>query len=358
MTRSYLEQAIDDGGSGNAEVVRVLEQRLAELVGAPYALCVSSGTTALISALRALGVRPGDRVGVSSLGPAITGLAVAAVGATPVFLDCASPTSFGLAASAARRASRDGLSAAIAVPMWGYWDEDLSVLTDLRAAGIPIVVDAAQAPFLRLRQGLADVVDVVCLSLHSRKPLRAGEGGVCLTQNGRVAEKLLALRNCGQQTQFTGHRLDPTGPFGHHFGINLKINALGAAWCLAQLDNLGAIHHQHQQLREVARRAFDATGVRWVEANQSADVERHGGYGLVALCEEPVEALRMTTALTAEGDVEIDTLRYRYAPMDRARVFQASAVACPNAVQLTTTAVACRLQAFAALSSNTRSVNS
>lgn len=170
-----LQRALADGGTGNAEVVRDLERGLAQLTGADYGLCVSSGTTALISALWAVGVRPGDQVGVSALGPSMTALAVTAIGARPLFLDCASPTSFGIAAEAAAAALRAGVKAVVPVPMWGYWDEDPQVLRALRAAGVPVVVDAAQAPFLRLREDLFELADVVCLSLHGRKPLKAGE---------------------------------------------------------------------------------------------------------------------------------------------------------------------------------------
>jgi len=348
VTEKHLHEAFAAGGTGNTEVVRALEDRLGALVGAPYTLCVSSGTAALIGALYAVGVRPGARVGVSALGPSMTGLAVAALGAEPVFIDCR-PGSFGLAPQALNEAAKQGpLAAVIPVPMWGYWDEDPQVLEDLRQRGTPVIVDAAQAPFLRLEpQTLAETADVICLSLHGRKPIKAGEGGACLTRSTAIADKILAVRNFGQLANFTGTRLDPTGAFGSRFGTNLKINGVGAAWCLGQTEDLGALRDRYAHLRAAARAAFDATNIAWHEAPHSSDVVEHGGYGLVALCRDPEDAARMAHRLSASG-VEVDTLRYAYAPMHTSTYFAADSVRTPAASDLTSVAVACRLEAFLA----------
>ncbi|HEX9033453.1 MAG TPA: aminotransferase class I/II-fold pyridoxal phosphate-dependent enzyme [Streptosporangiaceae bacterium] len=342
-----LNRALAESGTGNAEVVRDLEARFAEFCGAAHALCVSSGTTALISALLAAGVRPGDQVGVSVLGPSMTGLAVTAAGARPLFLDCAAPNSFGVSAAAAEHAIRAGITAAVLVPMWGYWDENEQALGAFRDAQVPIIVDAAQAPFLRLSKGLFSVADVVCLSLHGRKPFKAGEGGVCLTEIPRLAERILALRNFGQAAAFTGSRLDPTGPFAAHFGVNLKINGLGAAWCLSQLAEADRIRSRLDALRQAGMAVFGNTTIPWAEASQSPDVREHGRYGLVALCPAENEAKELARAIEASG-VEVDSSRYKYRPMYDAPYLARFTTECPIAEQLTATVVACRLEAFAA----------
>jgi len=346
LTSGWLDRAIAEGGTGNAEVVRDLEAALAGLTGATYALCVSSGTTALMSALWAVGVRPGDLVAVSVLGPAMTGLAVTAMGARPRFLDCGSPMSFGVSADGAAGAVRDGVKAALLVPMWGYWDETPDTLTVFRESGVPVIVDAAQAPFLRLSQGLFTVADVVCLSLHGRKPIKAGEGGACLTARANLAEQIVAVRNFGQKAAFTGTRVDPVGPFASRPGTNFKINALGAAWCLGQLADITALRTRLDGLRQLATDAFTQTGACWSETTQSPDVIEHGRYGLVAICPTPAEATTLAGSLTQAG-AEVDTSRYRYAPMTATPRFAQFTVPCPNAARLAPTAVACRLEAFA-----------
>jgi dTDP-4-amino-4,6-dideoxygalactose transaminase len=85
LTQANLHQAISQGASGNADIVGNLQAAFADLVHARFALCTASGTAVLSCALRVAGVRPGDPVAVSALGPAMTGLAVTALGARPVF---------------------------------------------------------------------------------------------------------------------------------------------------------------------------------------------------------------------------------------------------------------------------------
>lgn len=345
ITMACLRRALAEGGSGNAETVRHLEGYFAELVGAGFALCVSSGTSALICALWAVGVRPGDAVAVSSLGPAMTGLAVTAIGARPVFLDAASPVSFGVSEQASKSALSHAPKAVILVPMWGYWDERQECLGVFRANGIPVIVDAAQAPFLRLREGLCNVADIVCLSLHARKPLKAGEGGVCLTNDRGLAERVLSLRNFGQTAVLDGGRLVPTGAFATTLGTNFKMNALGAAWCLAQMSALDEIRTQFDRLRECAIATLHATGIDWIEASQSSTVIEHGRYGIVAITDSPRDAHQLAAALEAVG-VLVDTNRYQYSPMYKAPFLSRHASTCNTAETLTTTAVACRLEAF------------
>jgi dTDP-4-amino-4,6-dideoxygalactose transaminase len=348
LTAARLARAVAEGGSGNAETVRELEVRLADLVGAAYGLCMSSGTAALVSALWACGVRPGDIVAVSALGPAMTGLAVAAVGARPVFLDAASPLSFGASTQSVAVALARQPRAAVLVPMWGYWDERTDTIGMLRAGGVSIIVDAAQAPFLRLRDPLCDLADVVCLSLHARKPLKAGEGGACLTNNERLAERVVSLRNFGQAAARDGRRVVPTGPFAARFGVNLKMNALGAAWCLAQLDAVREVRVRLDRLRDRAIEELRSTGVRWAEAARADDVVEHGRYGIAAICDSQGEAQRLAAALEARG-VEVDTSRYRYQPMHAAPFLSRHEASCPTAHQLAASAVACRLEAFSPL---------
>jgi perosamine synthetase len=348
-----LSEAISQGGSGNAEVVGDLEAAFAKLMGAQFAICTSSGTAALICALRAAGVRPGDVVAVSALGPAMTGLAIAAVGARPVFCDTASPSSFGISHQSAEQALSQHPKAAVLVPMWGYWDEQPATLDAFGRAGVPVIVDAAQAPFLQLRDDLFQAADLVCLSLHGRKPFKAGEGGVCLTARRHLADRVVQLRNFGQAAHWDGRHITPTGPFGARFGVNLKMNALGAAWCLTQVQDAGRLREHFAALRAIAAEMLAEAQVPWEEASQSPAVTEHGRYGIVAVCAGDQDARRLAGALL-DRDIEVDSSRYQYQPMYHAgHMVRYAAGICPNAEQLTRHAVACRLEAFAACQQRT-----
>lgn len=341
----HLRQAIAEGGSGNSSTVRDLEDAFAARMKARFALCVSSGTSALIAACGACGVKPGDRVGVSCLGPVMPGQAIVALGGTPVFLDCASPSSFGIGAASAARAVEDGLRAVILVPMWGYWDERPEVLAMFSKSRISVIVDAAQAPFLEMAEGLLGIADIVCMSLHSRKPLRAGEGGVCLTNSERLAKGVVALRNFGQDAVLQSGHLVADGPFGAASGFNMKMNGLGAAWCLQQMSAYEAVRDMFEGLRARARRVVHMTGIPWQEASVGSTVTRHGGYGIAGVCPTRDEALHLTEALAEQG-IEVDTRRFNYAPMYAAPCFRELGAHCPVAEELARRAVACRLETF------------
>jgi dTDP-4-amino-4,6-dideoxygalactose transaminase len=347
LTLALLDDAISQGASGNADIVGALETAFADLVDARYALCTASGTAALICALWAVGVRPGDAVAVSALGPAMTGLAVTAVGARPVFLDSADPSSFGVNPQAAERAIGLAPKAAVVVPMWGYWDERPAALDMFGRHRIPVVVDGAQAPFLRLQDGLCEVADIVCLSLHGRKPFKAGEGGVCLTNHRQFADLVVQIRNFGQGTAWDGRRLTPAGAFGAGRGVNFKMNGLGAAWCLAQVQAADQLRERLASLKARAIETLGVTGIRWTEATQSTTVLEHGRYGIVAICPDEQDAKRLALILDERG-IEVDTSRYHYRPMYHAAHLSRFATTCPNAEHLTRHAVACRLEAFTA----------
>lgn len=348
LIRAYLDEAISEGGYGNADIVGDLEVAFAALIGADFALCTSSGTAALICALWAAGVRPGDAVAVSALAPTMTGLAITALGARPAFLDTTDPWSFGIHPSAASRVIGHAPKAAILVPMWGYWDEHPATFDTLRRHRVPIIVDAAQAPFLRLDCDLCDIADVICLSLHGRKPFKAGEGGVCLTNDRRLADQILQLRNFGQQAIRNGQRLVPTGGFAEGPGANFKINALGAAWCLAQVRHSGRVRDRLDRLRALATEIIDAADIPWAEASQATNVVEHGRYGIVAICADDRDATRLANTIDRLG-VSVDTTHYQYRPMYHSRYLSKYASPCPTAELLTRRAVACRLEAFTAL---------
>ncbi len=342
-----LEASIAETSTGGSSSVLLLETALSDLCLAEFSVTMSSGTLALTNALTAVGARAGERVGVSAMGPVMTGQAVVSAGAIPVFLDSRNGCSFGLDTEHTLREADDlGLKAVVMVPMWGYWDEDPRLLDELRSRRISIIVDAAQAPLLRTEPALLESVDVVCLSLHGRKPFKAGEGGACLTNAWGTAERLVALRNFGQAAvQKTGHAC-PDGPFGSVFGVNGKINGLGAAWCLTQVRRADQIEAYLTALRTQLRQIMSSSGVELVEVAEGADVCRHGGYGLAVRCPSEDEALRLTSHLERLG-LEVDTRRYAYAPMQSFPVFAAHPASTPTAAESCARIVACRAESLA-----------
>jgi dTDP-4-amino-4,6-dideoxygalactose transaminase len=334
---AVYEEVRTTDGSGDAPPVGELEDSLAEIADFPFAIAVSSGTAAVASLLRASGVRPGDRVGVSALARSATGLAVLVLGAEPMFLDMAPGDSFGLDPQEVEAAVDAGCKAVVPVPLWGYWNEDSEALARARTRGCRVVVDAAEAPFLRTSPSLSGLVDGMALSLNGRMPLKAGEGGACLTADPALAAAVATLRSFGQGAVPQGRHLEANGRPGDAFGVDLKINGLGAEWCLAQARNAADVYRHLEQDRLLADFCFRRARVPFEECGVAASVVRSGAFGFAAVCADEADKATLERRL-AETGVEPDSAGWT--PIYANAVFAGTGARCAHAETLARRVVA------------------
>ncbi len=213
------------------------EAELQAWLGVRHAVLVSSGTAALHLALLALGIGPGDAVLVPDFTFPATGNVVKLVGARPVLVDvehgsyCLSPAGMQAAIDAWRGPER--LRAVMPVHEFGH-PVDMAALQALASRhGLAIVEDAACAIGARMADGrLAGALgDIGCFSLHPRKTLTTGEGGVLVTASNVLAQRLRRLRNHGMER-------GEAGLVFHEAGYNLRLTDLQAALGRAQLPKL------------------------------------------------------------------------------------------------------------------------
>lgn len=187
--------------------VSELERELAADARLPHAVAVSSGSDALLAALWALGVAPGDEVITSALSFFAPAGAIARLGATPVFADI-DPTTFNVSAESVRARITKRTKAIVPVHLFGRvatWPE-----TDL-----PIIEDAAQAIGAPIGQGRA-----ATLSFFPAKNLgAAGDAGMVLTGDGALAERIRMYRVHGARPKY----------FHQVVGGNLRMDTLQAA---------------------------------------------------------------------------------------------------------------------------------
>jgi len=223
---AVLEKCDFIGGAFVAD----LEARLADRAGAACVTC-ASGTDALVLALMALDLQPGDHVVCPSYTFAATAEAVALLGAIPVFVDVDAVTlNIDVAATAQAIAAHEGhVKGVIAVDIFGQ-PADYAALGDLTARhGLWLIADAAQSFGARTAAGpVGSLAAITTTSFYPAKPLGCyGDGGALFTADAALAQRLRSLRNHGQAQQ--RYLYDAVG-------LCSRLDTLQAGVLLAKLD--------------------------------------------------------------------------------------------------------------------------
>jgi dTDP-4-amino-4,6-dideoxygalactose transaminase len=211
--------------------VEALERELAAELEVDHAIGVSSGTDALLVALMALGVGPGDEVVTPTYSFFATAGCVSRLGATPVFVDI-DPVTFNLDARALAGAMSPRTKAIVPVHLYGLSADMDAVLEVARRHGTPVVEDAAQAIGARYHgHQVGGFGALACFSFFPSKNLGAfGDGGLVTTTDATLATAIRQLRNHGMEPKY------------HHatVGGNFRLDALQAAVLRVKLPRLAA----------------------------------------------------------------------------------------------------------------------
>jgi dTDP-4-amino-4,6-dideoxygalactose transaminase len=209
--------------------VRALEAELAALCGVRHGVGVNSGTDALQFALAAVGVRPGDEVVTPAFSFVASASTIVMLGATPIFVDI-DPETFTLDPDALARALSPRTRAVVAVHLYGQVAAIDRVAELVRARGVALIEDAAQA--IGATYGGRPVGtwgDATCLSFYPTKNLGAcGDGGMVVTSRDDVAERVRLIRDHGASKKYEHAEL----------GHSSRLHELQAAFLRVKLPRL------------------------------------------------------------------------------------------------------------------------
>lgn len=239
-----IAEVLASGMLIQGKMVAETEALAAAFLGAEVVAC-SSGTAAVHLALMALDLRPGDEVILPTFTWPSVANCVVREGATPVFVDMDPATlSPGVAEVAA--ALTPATRAVIAVHLFGLAAPvvEMAAMLEERAPSVRLIEDAACAIGTRVGGAMAGTIGWVgCVSLHPRKIVTTGEGGLLVTRDAALARRLRRLRN---------HGMEPGGE-GMTFldaGLNYRLSELGGALGVGQMERLEGIIAARRRLGE------------------------------------------------------------------------------------------------------------
>lgn len=222
-----IQTVLDHGQYIMGPEVEELERRLADWVGVRHCITISNGTTALLVALLALAIGPGDEVITSSFSFFATAETIIFLGAKPVFVDIDSRT-YNIEPSQVELAITERTKAIVPVSLYGQCSNVTVIDAIAHRYGLPVIEDGAQSlGATHWGRQSCGLTTIGCTSFFPSKPLGCyGDGGACFTNDNVLAEKMRLIRNHGQQTRYRHIQI----------GLNVRFDTLQAAILLAKLE--------------------------------------------------------------------------------------------------------------------------
>lgn len=240
---SDVEKVAESISRGNywakGPFVSEFESKLEDFLNVEHALVVNSGTTALVAALRALDIGPGDEVIVPSFTFIATSNAIKLIGGEPVFADIESKT-YGLNPDDVRKKITSETAAILPVHCYGT-SCNIKELSEIAIEyNLDLVEDAAEvlgAEYLNRKLGTFG--DIAALSFCQNKVITSGEGGAVITDDDQLADNVKLYRSHGRvssdyfESSTTGQYVD--------MGTNIRMSDLSAALGCSQLDRIDSL---------------------------------------------------------------------------------------------------------------------
>jgi len=229
-----LKEVVDSNYFNEGEFVEKFEAKIKEILDVKYVIACTSGTIAIFLALKACEIKPGDLVAIPNLTFVATANAVRLAGAEPVLVDVCKETLTICPEQLIEACKQHPIKAVIPVHVSGRSAFVNGLIEVCKKLNLIIIEDAAEAFGSKdpaMKQSLGTIGLAGAFSFSPNKIVTSGQGGVVVTNDEKIARRIVQLKDQGRPTRGTG------GADIHaNEGYNFKFTNLQAAVGLAQLD--------------------------------------------------------------------------------------------------------------------------
>ncbi len=311
-TRYAGDAAANGWGSRCYAYIDRFEQGFKTHLGCDFAIATSSCTGALHMGLAALGIGPGDEVILADTNWIATAAPIVHLGATPVFADIL-PDTWCLDPADAERHITPRTRAIVATHLYGNLC-DMNALLDLgQRTGIPVIEDAAEAigsVFHGRRAGSMGLFGT--FSFHGTKTLTTGEGGIFVTNDAALYERVLTLSNHGR-ARGTAHALCPEA-----VGFKFKMTNIAAAIGCAQIERIDTLAARKREI--LAKYKARLSGLAGLSMNAEPEGTINGAWMPTAVF-DAASGVTRDALLATFADADIDA-RVFFHPLSSLAMFE------------------------------------
>jgi len=226
--------------SSKGRFIPEFQERFATYCGVRYGVATSNGTVALHLALAALGIGEGDEVIVPTLTFVATANAVTYTRARPIFVD-SHPDYWCIDPEKIEAVITPKTKAIIPVHLYGHPCNMEAIMDIAHRHGLYVIEDAAEADGAEFKgKKVGSFGNINCFSFYGNKTITTGEGGMCLTNDSQLAEKMRILRD---------HGMNPNRKYWHDIiGFNYRMTNMQAAVGVAQVRKLDEFVEKKRQI--------------------------------------------------------------------------------------------------------------
>ncbi|MBI5139842.1 MAG: UDP-4-amino-4,6-dideoxy-N-acetyl-beta-L-altrosamine transaminase [Candidatus Vogelbacteria bacterium] len=261
-------------------IVAEFEKQVAQYCGAKYAIAVNSGTSALHIACLAAGISVGDEVVTSPITFVASANCVLYCGGRPVFADV-DPATINIDPSEIEKKISPKTKAIIPVHFTGNPCDLESIYNLAKKHNLTVIEDAAHAlgaEYQGEKIGACQYSDMAILSFHPVKHITTGEGGMVLTNNEALREKLIFFRSHGitRDPKYMKKQNEDWYYEMHYLGHNYRLTDIQSALGISQLQKIDKFVARRREIAQVYNRAFlDIEGIDFLKESQSAKSAYH-----------------------------------------------------------------------------------